>query len=170
MKHVLLIICFVLMTVSSCNQRDTVTGPMQGPLRTSDKNPGYFTDDSGKAVYLTGSHTWNNLVDMGSGSIEDKFDYDFYLGQYRRTSLSSQIKIEQDKDNSITAGFRTGIGIQYEPYNISCLLKFTSDFDQISYEGTYLWKKVDLVASSGINNLGIEIIFVLPDFKYNLRE
>ncbi len=35
-----------------------------GPLRVSEENPRYFTDDKGKAIYLTGSHTWNNLVDM----------------------------------------------------------------------------------------------------------
>ena len=27
-------------------------------------NPRYFTDGSGKAVFLAGSHTWNNLVDI----------------------------------------------------------------------------------------------------------
>jgi len=30
-------------------------------LRTSDVNPRYFTDASGRAVYLTGSHVWWNL-------------------------------------------------------------------------------------------------------------
>jgi len=35
-----------------------------GPLRIHPNNPRYFTDDGGKAIYLTGSHTWNSLVDM----------------------------------------------------------------------------------------------------------
>ena len=41
-----------------------------GPLRVHPTNPRYFTDGtrntdgSLKAVYLTGSHTWNSLVDM----------------------------------------------------------------------------------------------------------
>ena len=39
--------------------------PARGPLRVHPDNPRYFTDGSGRAVYLTGSHTWNNLVDMG---------------------------------------------------------------------------------------------------------
>ena len=47
----------------------------KGPLRVSEINPGYFTDNLGKAVYLTGSHTWNNLVDMTSTSSPEKFDY-----------------------------------------------------------------------------------------------
>ncbi len=33
-------------------------------LRVLKANPRYFTDGSGKAVYLTGSHNWNNLVDI----------------------------------------------------------------------------------------------------------
>ena len=39
--------------------------PARGPLRVHPQNPRYFTDATGKAVYLTGSHTWSNLVDMG---------------------------------------------------------------------------------------------------------
>jgi len=34
-----------------------------GPLRVDPRNPRYFTDGSGKVVYLTGSHTWANLKD-----------------------------------------------------------------------------------------------------------
>ena len=54
-----------------------------GPLRTSPVNPRYFTDDSGRAIYLTGSHTWNNFQDMGIGRVE-AFDYAAYLGFLRR--------------------------------------------------------------------------------------
>lgn len=50
-----------------------------GPLKVSEVNPRYFTDQSGKAVYLTGSHTWNNLVEMSSKPGQDPFDYDGFL-------------------------------------------------------------------------------------------
>jgi hypothetical protein len=50
-----------------------------GPLRVHPENPRYFTDGSGKAVYLTGSHTWNNLIDMGRSDPPEKFDFDAYL-------------------------------------------------------------------------------------------
>ncbi len=33
----------------------------EGPLRVCPDNPRYFTDDSGRAIYLTGSHTWATL-------------------------------------------------------------------------------------------------------------
>ncbi len=50
-----------------------------GPLRVHPKNPQYFTDGSGKAIYLTGSHTWNNLVDMGPSDPPPRFDFPAYL-------------------------------------------------------------------------------------------
>lgn len=48
--------------------------PAAGPLSVSALNPRYFTDGSGRAIYLTGSHTWDNLIDRGP-----VFDYGAYL-------------------------------------------------------------------------------------------
>ena len=53
--------------------------PTKGPLRVHPDNPRYFTDGSGKAIYLTGSHTWNNLKDMGPTDPPAVFDFDSYL-------------------------------------------------------------------------------------------
>jgi hypothetical protein len=57
-----------------------------GPLVVSAANPRYFTvaSDDRRAVYLTGSHIWNNLQDgMGPGAScsgdPERFDYDGYL-------------------------------------------------------------------------------------------
>lgn len=49
-----------------------------GPLRIHPTNPRYFTDDTGKAIYLTGSHTWANLVEIKLEADPD-FDYDAWL-------------------------------------------------------------------------------------------
>ena len=49
-----------------------------GPLRVSPANPRYFTDDSGRAIYLTGSHTWANLVEI-KGDGDPDFDYGGWL-------------------------------------------------------------------------------------------
>ena len=57
---------------------------MMGPLKVHPTNPRYFTDDTGKAIYLTGSHTWNNLVDMGPDDPPEKFDFDASLEWKRR--------------------------------------------------------------------------------------
>ena len=63
-------------------------GPAAGPLVVSDTNPRYFAvasgDAAGRAVYLVGSHIWNNLHDgMGPGAacadVVEAFDFDAYL-------------------------------------------------------------------------------------------
>ena len=52
-----------------------------GPLRRHVSNPRYFTDGSGKAIYLTGSHTWSNsILDVGlAGDLPTTFDFNGYL-------------------------------------------------------------------------------------------
>ncbi len=49
-----------------------------GALRIHPTNPRYFTDGSGKAVYLTGSHTWSSLQDLGTSDPPAAFDR-FYI-------------------------------------------------------------------------------------------
>jgi hypothetical protein len=75
------------MTTSESPASGQVT--VAGPLTVSAANPRYFTAAAGdaaghKAVYLTGSHIWNNLHDgMGPGQgcaeAPERFDYDAYL-------------------------------------------------------------------------------------------
>ncbi len=40
-------------------------GIAQIPLKALKTNPNYFTDGTGRAVYLTGSHSWNTFQDWG---------------------------------------------------------------------------------------------------------
>jgi hypothetical protein len=62
-----------------------VAAPAAGPLRVHPHNPRYFTDGaqlrdgSLRVVYVTGAHTWNNLLDMGRNDPPDTFDYEGYL-------------------------------------------------------------------------------------------
>jgi hypothetical protein len=51
-----------------------------GPLRVNSANRRYFTDGSSKAIYLTGSHTWANLIDRGQLNPPGvAFDYAAYM-------------------------------------------------------------------------------------------
>jgi hypothetical protein len=52
-----------------------------GPLAVCPQNPRYFQNTAtGEVVYLTGSHTWANLVDVGPSDPPPPFDYDKYVG------------------------------------------------------------------------------------------
>lgn len=53
--------------------------PAAGPLSVHPTNPRYFTDGSGKAVYLTGSHVWNNFQDWGYTDPPPQLSYTDYL-------------------------------------------------------------------------------------------
>ncbi len=57
---------------------DQTTTHFAGPLRVHPTNGRYFTDDRGAAIYLTGSHTWANLQDIGRPG-DPPFPYDEYL-------------------------------------------------------------------------------------------
>jgi hypothetical protein len=60
-----------------------------GPLAVLPSNPHYFTDARGRrAVYVTGSHTWNNVQDWGAPDVARPFDYDAYLEDLRRYGLN----------------------------------------------------------------------------------
>jgi hypothetical protein len=50
-----------------------------GPLTPHPKNPRWFADGSGKAVVLSGAHTWPNVVDMGPSDPPPRFNYTAYL-------------------------------------------------------------------------------------------
>ena len=50
-----------------------------GPLRIHPLNPRYFADDRNQAIYLTGSHTWQSLQDLGKTTPPPAFDYEGYL-------------------------------------------------------------------------------------------
>lgn len=52
---------------------------IKAPLRALSANPNYFTDGSGRAIYLTGSHTWNNLQDWGTDGVTVPFNFTEYV-------------------------------------------------------------------------------------------
>ncbi|HSL47104.1 MAG TPA: hypothetical protein VK897_26940 [Anaerolineales bacterium] len=88
-----------------------------GPLVVSKSNPRYFTVASGdaaerRAVYLTGSHIWNNFHDgMGPGpacaETSEEFDYDAYL-EFLKEHGHNFIRLwrwEQFKSQAAGGGF-----------------------------------------------------------------
>lgn len=53
--------------------------PATGPLRVLTPNPRYFTDGSGRAILLSGSHTWLDLQDGVLTDPPSAFDYAGWL-------------------------------------------------------------------------------------------
>jgi hypothetical protein len=93
-----------------------------GPLRVSRANPRYFTNTRGRAVYLTGSHTWPNFQDGGVTDPPKRFAWTAYLDmlQAHHLNVIKLWRFEQTKFSSETPGdfylepspyLRTGPGV-----------------------------------------------------------
>lgn len=73
LDRVLLYLAYMLISLFlSCNYK------FAGPLQVSPVNARYFSDQNEKAIYLTGSHTWNNFLHFDYQ--HDKPDLEF--GEY----------------------------------------------------------------------------------------
>jgi hypothetical protein len=59
--------------------------PIKGPLRVFRANLRYFTDGSGRAVHLSGAHTWANLQDSGVAPVP-RFNWSGYLDMMEQHS------------------------------------------------------------------------------------
>jgi hypothetical protein len=85
MKKALLILPLVLFAVVCHRDEGIPLAPVRaqtatGPLRVNPLNSRYFTDASGRAIYLTGSHTWSNLLDRATSNPPVvTFDYNTYI-------------------------------------------------------------------------------------------
>jgi hypothetical protein len=78
------ILCFAAIVQASVSETPAVSAA-KGPLQIHPTNPRYFTDGTRtagggfKAIYLTGSHTWANLQDVGVTNPPPAFDFPAYL-------------------------------------------------------------------------------------------
>ena len=75
----LISICSFTIAFAQTKPLDNQHRTINGVLRHLPSNPRYFTDNTGKAVFLTGSHTWENFQDMSSKEGRPKFDWNEYL-------------------------------------------------------------------------------------------
>lgn len=96
---------------------------------------------------------------------------DLYLGTYRFDSFSSDNGYEHARKRySVTAGGGIGAGVQYEPYNVTLLLKISADINRIAYEANYLGhaRKFSVGTASGC--LGLEVRYAIPNERYNEKK
>lgn len=78
-RRMLPVILLLLLPTSAAISREENT--MRQPLTVHPTNRRYFADGAGKAIYLTGAHTWNNLQHNG---VYPPVDYDEYLEFLRK--------------------------------------------------------------------------------------
>ena len=91
--------------------------------------------------------------------------YDFSFGAFQQLTISSDIHLKSQDEFTLIPGVSLGLGVQYEPYNLSFLLKMSPEF---------LYSiKVDNSSSVGVGMLGFfigfEVIAHIPSYKFNKR-
>jgi Big-like domain-containing protein/collagenase-like protein with putative collagen-binding domain len=72
------------------------TGSTMGPLVQSTINSHYFVDKNGKAVVLTGSHTWNDFQDTDTSGSPAAFDFNSYVASLKAHGQNATILWHQD--------------------------------------------------------------------------
>ena len=85
-KHTIYFLLCVVFIITVCSgwANGNKENQMLKLLTVHSTNPRYFTDGSGKAIYLTGSHTWANLQDIGLTDPPPVFNWTAYLDFMRK--------------------------------------------------------------------------------------
>jgi len=155
-------------TISHSTKRNPDSAP--GPLIVSQSNPRYFTVASSaepKAVYLTGSHIWNNFHDgMGPGSdcaeTPEPFDYDAYL-KFLKEHGHNFIRLwrwENFKSQAAGGGFHLCMGPQPWPRTGPGTAKDGKlKFDLDSFDQTYFDRLRNRVISAHNKGIYVAVMF-----------
>jgi hypothetical protein len=136
------------------------------PLRICGANPRYFEDGDGKPVVMVGSHTWNNLVDMGPRGAVIPFDWEDYLDfldahghNFVRLWAFSSLFTWSDRDEVLTIPWlRTGPGTAADG-------RPRINFDKL--DDAYFARLRERVASAQVR--GIYVSVMLFDCWSNFR-
>lgn len=86
-------------------QRSSQRSRASGPLRRGTANSPYFTDSSGKSIYLTGSHNWNNLQDANPPFLTDSEKnklFDPGLATYPKFDFSDHLRFLVRENHNFT--------------------------------------------------------------------
>ena len=76
MKFAVLVVVMAVCSQAVAGRGKSAGAKAMGPLRVHPENRRYFQNRAtGEVVYLTGSHTWANLVDIGPKDPPPKFDF-----------------------------------------------------------------------------------------------
>lgn len=129
-----------------------------GPLRVSAANPRYFADPAGRIVYLTGSHTWEDLQDGGTHDPPPRFNYERFINSLAANGQNffRMWRWEQTKGNAGTSRpfwvapspyERTGPGLAADGKPRFDLTRFNEDYFRRLRERLLLAQRKGIYAS-----------------------
>lgn len=140
--------------------RRVATAASNGPLRRSAVNPRYFTDESGRAIYLTGAHTWGTLQDGGRVEPLEHFDFGQYLAfveSYRLNFIRLWAFEQSDWVPWRPYHFRLA-PVQYARIGPGLALDQKPQFDLTTFDETYFRRLRERVASAQARNIYVSVM------------
>jgi hypothetical protein len=159
--------------MNTTTSRGPLTGPhaAAGPLVVSESNPRYFTVRSGgsadgKAVYLAGSHIWNDFHDgLGPGTdcaeTPERNDYDAYL-DFLKGHGHDFIRLwrwERFKSQAAGGGFHLCMSPQPWPRTgPGTATDGKPKFDLSSFDGAYFDRLRDRIIAAGNEGIYVDVL------------
>ena len=142
------------------SEQETTAGPAAGPLTVHPTNPRYFTDGSGRAVYLTGTHTWANFQDSGSSDPPEVFDYAGYLNflESRNHNFIRLWAWEQAKWGGWHSGDMYFSPLMYERTGPGTAVDGKPKFDLTSFNQAYFDRLRTRVIQAGDKGIYVSIM------------
>ena len=132
-----------------------------GPLSLRPQNSRYFTDASGRPVYLTGSHTWNNLQDIGRTDPPAPFDFDEYL-RFMRQHRHNFIRLWRWETSQLTVReWNTVLFIATHPWERNGgqpALDGKPQFDLSQFNQAYFNRMRARVQAAGANGIYVSVM------------
>lgn len=145
---------------------ETNASRFSGPLRVNPDNPRYFTDGTKvdgkyKVIYLTGAHTWLNLVDSGGSNPPPVFDYGKYLDfvQGNHHNFFRLWAWEQSRWTAETTDDNYWFyPLPYERSTICCALDGKNKFDLTKLNQAYFDRIRARVTAAGDRGIYVSIM------------
>jgi hypothetical protein len=125
-------------------------------------NPRYFTDGSGKAILLTGSHTWNSLQDYSYVTLPSppRMDYDAYLSflQSRNHNFFRLWAWECAQNNGSLQGTTLYDPMPYERTGPGLALDGKPKFDLTRFNPAYFERMRSRVVAAGAKGIYVSVM------------
>ena len=132
---------------------------ISGPLRQDQHNPRYFCNPQGKIVYLTGSHTWENLQDMLIAG-DPPFEYQSYLDMMKKNghNFMRLWMFEQPRMASWTADTITFDPLPFARTGPGIARDGKPKFDLTKYNSTYFKRLRTRVLEAGKKGIYVSVM------------
>jgi hypothetical protein len=138
----------------------SVTSAFADPLKASSSNPRYFASSNGNVVYLTGSHTWANFMDIDLVADEPPFAWADYL-DFLQSNNHNFFRLWVWENAEWATLIATGVSVHPLPFNRpgpGTALDGEPKFDLTSFNQAYFDRLRQRVIDAGDRGMYVSVM------------